>query len=82
VRIEAGVFGSAPRLYINAVSVTWADLQKAMQKGIGRRSDCTVFVGANDDTAWYEAAQAMDVARGLGCKVVLLTTESSKGSAH
>ena len=82
VRIEAGLFGSAPRLYLNGASVTWADLQKAMQKGIGRRSDCTVFVGANDDTAWYEAAQAMDIARGLGCKVVLLTTESSKGTRH
>jgi biopolymer transport protein ExbD len=82
VRIEAGVFGSAPRLYLNGVSVTWADLQKAIQKRIGRRSDCTVFVSANDDAAWDEAAQVMDAARGLGCKVVLLTTEQEKPPAH
>jgi biopolymer transport protein ExbD len=82
VRIEAGVFGSAPRLYLNGASVTWTDLQRAMQKGIGRRSDCTVFVSANDDAAWDEAAQVMDAARDLGCKVVLLTTEPEKPPAH
>jgi biopolymer transport protein ExbD len=78
VRIEAGAFGSTPKLYLNGVSVTWADLQRAMQKGIGRRSDCTVFVGANDDTATADVLNAMDTARGLGCKVVLLSKATEK----
>ncbi len=78
VRIEASALGSAPKLYLNDVLVTWADVQRAMQQRIGRRSDCTAFVGANDDTAWYYAAEAMDAARGLGCKVVLLTAQAEK----
>ena len=82
VRIEAGPFGSPPRLYLNGVSVTWTDLQRAMQKRIGRRSDCTVFVSGTENLPWHDPLQAMDAARGLGCKVILLTTEPEKPHAH
>ncbi len=82
VHIEAGPPGAGSKLYLNGTLLAWTELQRVMQKGIGRPSECTVFVSADENVAWYDTVQAIDIARGLGCKVVLLTTKSSKGSAR
>lgn len=78
VRIEATTPGKAPLLYLNGVALPWTQLERNLQRGIGRPSDCRVVVTADHDTAWYDSLQVIDIARGLGCKVVLLTGDSGK----
>lgn len=80
VLIQAGAIGSTPKLYLNGVCVVWTDLQRAIQKRIGRRSDFSVYVSASEDVSMADALNAMDATRGLGCKVTLLTSEPKVAS--
>jgi biopolymer transport protein ExbD len=78
IRIEAGKPGEIPKLYLNDRPIAWSGLATAVQREIGRASESTVYVTADNDARWADATNAMDVARGLGCKVVLL----SKAAVH
>jgi len=82
IRIESGKPGEIPKLYLNDRSIAWSGLATAVQREIGRASESTVYVTADDDASWADAANAMDLARGVGCKVVLLTTGPEKPRAH
>jgi hypothetical protein len=82
VRIEASAPGKEPRLYRNGGPLPWTELQTSIQRGIGRSGDCQVQVTADDDTAWYNSLRVIDDARGLGCKVVLLTSNPEKSAPN
>jgi biopolymer transport protein ExbD len=82
VRIEAVAPGKEPRVYLNGTPLPWIELERSLQRRIGRPSDCRVLISADDDVAWYNALRVMDVARGLGCNVVLLTGDSGKVVSH
>jgi biopolymer transport protein ExbD len=78
IRIMAGKPGAIPKLYVDGGSVSWPDLAKAVQRKIGRGSESTVYVTADEWVPWGYALSAMDVVRGLGCRVNLLTSAPTK----
>lgn len=78
VRIVFGKPGEISKLYIGSTAVPWQDLAKAVQSRIGRAAGSMVYVTADDNVAWYDAANVMDIIRGLGCKVTLLTRDSDR----
>ena len=73
-RVENVGPGSPPRLYLNSKLVGWEALAPELKTKLKSRSDWVVFIEADDDINWGDAVNAMDIIRGAGARVVLLTT--------
>jgi hypothetical protein len=59
-----------PDVYINSKRTTWDDLGTVLQDGL-RTSRRVVQVGAQDEVRWLYVAEVIDLAEGLGARVVL-----------
>jgi hypothetical protein len=69
LRVQSAGPGLAPpNLFLNSRSLSWDELNSGLKAELGQRSVWT----------WQDAVQAIDAARGLGAKVVLLTSTESK----
>jgi biopolymer transport protein ExbD len=77
VRVENSGVNSPPRLYLNSKAVAWDALSPSLKTELKSRSEWVVFVEAGLDVNWGDAVNAMDIIRGAGAKVVLLTTETA-----
>jgi len=82
LRIVARERGRAPKIYVNATSVEFADLAKAVQRYIGRGSDATAYVTSEDDVSWADVVNVVDIVHSLGCKVVFLTGDRTGESTQ
>lgn len=74
VRVENSRVGSPVRLYVNSRAIAWEALSPALKAELKSRSNWVVYVEADRDVNWGDAVNAMDIIRGVGVKVVLLTT--------
>jgi biopolymer transport protein ExbD len=91
--VVSGVFREEPLLvrvlsagpqchyYLNARRVALEELPTVLKAELKRRPDWVVFVDADRDVSWEQAAEVMDIAQGLNAKVVLLTP-STRPQAH
>jgi biopolymer transport protein ExbD len=73
VRVENRRDGSPPRLYLNSRAIAWEALNPALKAELKSRADWVVYVEADGGVDWGDAVNAMDIIRGVGAKVVLLT---------
>jgi biopolymer transport protein ExbD len=63
--------GPVPDIYLNSVKVTWDDLGANVQDELNTRPRSEVYIRAQDEVYWAYVAEAIDVVKGLGAKVVL-----------
>ena len=82
VRVENAGTGSSPRLYLNSKAIGWEALGPALKGELKSRPDWVVYVEADRDANWGDAVNAMDIIRGVGASVVLLTTEPTASPAN
>ena len=82
VRIESAGSGSAPHVYLNSRPVAWEGLAPLLRSELKSRAEWFVYIEADSDVAWGDAASAMDVIRGAGAQVVLLTTPPTPSPAN
>jgi biopolymer transport protein ExbD len=77
VRVEGAGSGSRPRLYLNSKLVAFEQLGSWLTAELNPRSDRVVYFQSSGDVEWGDAVGIMDIIRGTGAKVVLLTEEST-----
>lgn len=68
--------GSATKLYLNSKPLSWAEATGRLKAELSKRSVWVVYVEADSQVSWQDALSAIDIARGLNAKVVLLTREA------
>jgi biopolymer transport protein ExbD len=76
VRIESSGLNAPPRLYLNSEAIAWDGLSFGLKAELKTRAVWVVYVEADADVNWADAANAMDIIRGTGANVVLQTTEA------
>jgi biopolymer transport protein ExbD len=76
VRVESSRIGSPSHVYLNSKPVAWEALESELRNEFKSRPKWTVYVQAGDEVEWGDAVRAMDIIRGMGAKVILLTTEA------
>ena len=74
LKVEAAGLGLPPRLYLNSKLLSWEELDSKLKAELGKRSVWIVYVEADSNASWQDALRAIDAARGLQAKVVLLTS--------
>src|ERR1700693_3661731 len=73
IRVQAAGPGLPPKIYLNSNLLPRAELKSRLKTELSRRSVWTVYVEADSDVSWQDAVSAIDAARSLNAKVVLLT---------
>jgi len=72
VRVKDAGPGKRPDVYVNSKPLAWEDLDRVLKEELGRRKEWVVYVAGDDDTAFQNVADVIDVARGEQAKVYLL----------
>jgi biopolymer transport protein ExbD len=67
-------------VFVNSKETPWEDLRSALRTQLEVRPRWIVYVEADSDASWRDAAYVIDVARGLHAEVVLVTTTPKIGS--
>jgi len=70
IRVQSGGPGLVS---LNSKRLPWGELSGKLKAELGKRSERLVYVEAESDVSRQDALQAVDAARGLNAKVVLLT---------
>jgi biopolymer transport protein ExbD len=76
LRVQGAGPGLATKLYLNSKPLSWEELNSALKVELSQRSVWVVYVEADSNVSWQDALSAIDVARGLNAKVVLLTSRN------
>jgi biopolymer transport protein ExbD len=75
VRVENTGLSSPPRLYLNSRPVAFEQMGSLLAAELKSRGDRVVYVQASGEVEWGDAVGVMDIVRGTGARVVLLTEE-------
>lgn len=67
-----------PRVYVNSTATSWDELESALRDQLKLRPNWVVYVEAEPNVSWADAATVVDIAKGLHASVVLLDMESPK----
>lgn len=76
LRVQDAGPGLRPKLYLNSKLLSWEELNGALKAELSWRRDWVFCVEADSAVPWQAALQAVDIARGLNARVVLLTREA------
>ena len=76
LKVEAAGPGLPPKQYLNSTLLSWEELDSKLKAELGKRSVWIVYVEADSNVSWQDALRAIDSARGLQAKVVLLTSRT------
>jgi hypothetical protein len=63
-----------PKLYMNSKPLSWDELNDSLRAELNKQDVKVVYVEADADVSWQDALRAVDAARCLQAKVVLLTS--------
>jgi len=67
--------GAEPDVYVDSKVASWGRLDSALMDELKLRPKWIVYVEADANVGWADVARAIDVAKGLHARVVLLTTK-------
>jgi len=73
VSVEFVAWGQQPDLFVDSKQIAWEDLDATLKEELGRRKDWTVYVTGDDNSAFQNVADVIDVARKYHATVFLLT---------
>ena len=77
--IDVGL-NKPPEIGMNSKLVPWSDMESELKKEIAQRPPgAIVYIGGDENIPWADVVFAVDIARGLQAKVVLLTTPPLHG---
>jgi biopolymer transport protein ExbD len=65
----------ASEVYVNSTNTPWNELGNTLRIQLRVRPHWIVYIAGEDNVPWAHVATAIDVARGLHAKVVLLTAK-------
>ena len=80
LRVQAAGPGLAPELFLNSRLLSWEELNSGLKAELSKRSAWVVYVEVDSNLPWQDALSAIDVARSLNAKVVLLTSRAETKS--
>jgi biopolymer transport protein ExbD len=69
-------FGVPRKLYLNSRLVSLSGLDAELKNELKLRPNWVVYFDADPDLSWGDAAEVIDIIRGAGAEVVLLTPGS------
>lgn len=69
-------------VFVNSRGTPWSELHHTLRNQLKVRPGAIVYVQAGNEAPWADVTYAIDVARGLQAKVVLLTATPNIGSSH
>jgi biopolymer transport protein ExbD len=69
-------------VFVNWKETLWSELHDALRNQLRVRPYAIVYVQAGNEVPWADVTYAIDVARGLQAKVVMLTVIPNIGSSH
>jgi biopolymer transport protein ExbD len=78
VRIKDAGPGREPIVYVGSTPTTWDEFSGRLKEELSRRREWVVYVSGDDGVAWANVTQAIDIARALHAKVVLMTPDRSR----
>jgi hypothetical protein len=70
--------GVEPDVHVNSKVASWGRLDSALMDELKLHPKWLVYVEADANVGWADVANAIDVAKGLHARVVLLTTKPSR----
>ena len=84
LRLKAADPGLPSKLFLNSKQLSWEELNSGLKAELGRRSAWVVYIEADSNLAWQDALSAIDAARSVHARVVLLTAKRKPGrlTAH
>ena len=65
--------GQRPKLYVNSKLIAWEDVDSVLKQELGRRQEWMVYVGGDDNVAWQDVVNLIDVARRHHATVYLIS---------
>lgn len=65
--------GQRSNLYVNSRLVAWEDFDHVLKQELSRRREWVVYVGGDDNVAWQDVVNLIDVARSDQATVYLIT---------
>jgi biopolymer transport protein ExbD len=75
-------FGVPRKLYLNSTLVSLSTLEAELKEQLKLRPNWVVYFDADPHLSWGDAAEVIDIIRGAGAEVVLLTPGSEKSSVR
>lgn len=76
IGIRAAGQALPPKVYLNSRRLSWEELDSSLKAELSKRSVWAVYVEADSNVSWQDALRAIDAARGLQARVVLLTSKT------
>jgi biopolymer transport protein TolR len=82
VELEDGGLGTKPDLYLNGGPVLVGTLDVELKKQLRLRPDWIVYVRADPNVNYGDVVQVIDIVRGMGLEVVLLSRDTHEHRAE
>jgi len=73
---------ATPEVYLNSKATSWNRLGSDLKDELKLRPEWVVYVEADPNLPWADAATVIDVAKGLHARVVLLTVKPALRTGH
>jgi len=73
---------ATPEVYVNSKATSWNRLGSDLKDELKLRPEWVVYVEADPNLPWADAATVIDVAKGLHARVVLLTVKPALRTGH
>jgi hypothetical protein len=76
IRVTRASASGPSKIYVNAKETPWNELGSTLRIQLKVRPHWIVYVAGEDNVPWADVANAIDIARGLYAKVVLVTART------
>jgi len=75
LRLQAAGPGLPSKVFLNSKQLSWEELNGGLKGELSRRSAWIVYIEVDSNLSWQDALSAIDAARSVHAKVVLLTAK-------
>ena len=76
LRLQGARPGLPSRLFLNSRQLSWEELNSGLKAELSRRSVWVVYIEVDSNLSWQDALSAIDAARAVHAKAVLLTVKT------
>ena len=76
LRLQGARPGLPSSLFLNSRQLSWEELNSGLKAELSRRSVWVVYIGVDSNLPWQDALSAIDAARAVHAKAVLLTVKT------
>ncbi len=76
LRLQGARPGLPSKLFLNSRHLSWEELNSGLKAELSRRSVWVVYIEVDSNLSWQDALSAIDAARAVHAKAVLLTVKT------